>query len=366
MKDIDFDELDRAVNSLMSEGGPNQSSDQKDDRPALEIVPSSDDEPVAAAPVKTPAPKPEVPSRSEEPAERPVAVANPRRESAGIVKKSGRFMDMVHQSSDMRTSRPLSPPSARASRYRSGLDTSSSVGADISPPVEPQAKIDNVLTDERAIEAAKSTAVPNPIDFSGSSPENVGPEISSLTPTEEAGFSPFIPDAKVDKRPLGGSMTPLGVSTDTTGEVLTSQDLDARADNQLSVDIDAQMPAELESDLMAIEAEPKPEPVVEASPQVEDVVEVKAPTMKSVETKPEVAKLDAPTQPRIDSIPKQYSTEPQKTDQDVEGDIFNTDSFAQPLAHPAKQKSGWLTVVLIVLLIILGIGIGAVLYLFVL
>ena len=50
----------------------------------------------------------------------------------------------------------------------------------------------------------------------------------------------------------------------------------------------------------------------------------------------------------------------------ADSDIFDTDSFAKPLAHPAKSRSGWLKVIFIVGLILLGIGGGLLVYLFVL
>ena len=61
------------------------------------------------------------------------------------------------------------------------------------------------------------------------------------------------------------------------------------------------------------------------------------------------------------SIPQQYREEPSTGDKD-NGAIYDTDTYHQPIAHPAKKKSGWMWVVWIVAILLLGAGGGAALY----
>ena len=61
------------------------------------------------------------------------------------------------------------------------------------------------------------------------------------------------------------------------------------------------------------------------------------------------------------SIPQQYQEEKSTGDQ-PSGSIYDTDSYHQPLAHPAKTKSGWLWIIWILLLLIVSGGGAVALY----
>lgn len=143
MTDFDFDELDRAVNGAL--GGD---------------------------PIDTPAVRPEGPQRTApQPEPRDVVVPRPVQTAAPAMRRNGgRFMDVVHPSSDMRTRsnepvniQPLAPE-------KSAGPVESAAPATPAPPNSP-------LTAELEFEETWQA----PLD------------------------SPFLPDAQVQKRPLGTS-----------------------------------------------------------------------------------------------------------------------------------------------------------------
>jgi hypothetical protein len=185
--------------------------------------------------------------------------------------------------------------------------------------------------------------------------------------------SPFIADAKVEKRPLGGavvdepseelSRTPV-LGALTTDDVSISDPAD-----QLPVtpeDIEPQLPPELQSDLMAIETDggtSAAKPIAEANNTQETVVAspevVPAPVAQPVPSPAPVNQPAVSTGPT--SIPQQYQEEPSTSDVS-NGSIYDTESYHQPLAHPTKAKSGWLWVIWILLLLIVGGGGAVALY----
>ena len=146
MKDIDFDELDKAVNSLMgTAAGPAI----KDDSAPAPAEPKSDAPvaapgPVPADPLTTPAPSP-APARPVMPAQR----------------RSGRFMDMVHTSSDMTSSRPSQSPS------REGLSVAPRTQPEAPTPTNPATEPTSASTDAPAwpdpLELASSQAPTEPV-----------------------------------------------------------------------------------------------------------------------------------------------------------------------------------------------------------
>lgn len=357
MKDLDFDELDRAVNSLLPHNGG--SADEQSATPPI------DDTSVPAVDVPTlPAPQPLAARRS-----------------------SGRFMDVVHPSSDMRAStvppRPVSREGAVIvpSAQRASLDVplapdQNSSSIPVSTPSETTEESKNVVGDW-----------PDPIDFTDSLPgeasntpgqpsvdesvqsldddkdinqladaisETLGQSQESQAPLE----SPFLTDAVVEKRPLGAfsseATLPTGdgeqASTTVSSvepEALTPEGDPSAKHVDQPTEMGTPLPAELQDDLLLIEAgvetavEPKKdEPITSQRPQAE-----------------------APAGPT--SITQQYTEQPSTGDQPT-GAIFDTEAYQKPLAHPVKKKSGWLMVLWVVLLLVGGAGAGAAVYFFVL
>jgi hypothetical protein len=409
MSELDFDELDKAVSTLMNDV-PRVEPPKTDDVKTLNISStlSGDARPSfaglnsALTEVNGAAEKPAVEQSA--PATPPVSLAT---------RRSGRFMDVVHPSSNMRSAAPR--PAMSTSRQGVTLqpdekllpeksqDQSDVVNdVEVSNPVVDNASADNVeVTPVQSADAPQESAAndwPDPLDMSGyvaepstnAAPAEAEPAVESpVIPAVEADDeddddlftieglddrdaqplnSPFIADAKVEKRPLGGAP-----AEDTVEELGHSPVLGVFADNdsspvadpsdQLPADptaVEVQLPPELQRDLMAIETDGGTVSVsqVESKP-VEVVTEQPIPAISAAQTEAVPAAPLTSTGPT--SIPQQYHEE-QSTSDSSNGSIYDTDSYHQPLAHPAKAKSGWLWVIWIVLLLIVGGGGAVALY----
>lgn len=402
MKELDFDELDKAVSSLMggiTKTGPVESSDEK----TLTIDPSLADGEVPTFDVIN---KPAVThdDTSEKVTEGPVSSSTPLASRRG-----GRFMDVVRPSSDMRNhSSPkgvsrqgisIEPRSSGSSTITSKVSDSEDEPVVDKVPAsnfhENQPSTPLLETSEEAL--ISEHAWPDPLELSTSSETSlsddtptvweqettneepveddtqsskvatdddstVSDESSSLSQVALTPMtSPFISDAKVEKRPLGGNNPP---QSDQAEEPDHSPVLGVMAqDSEISDDASAQLPAqpedvekplpeELRSELMAIESDSH-------SFEHEEAVTPVTPAALPQSTPEPPKQPEVPTGPS--SIPQQYKEEPSTGDQ-TSGSIFDTDSYHQPLAHPAKKKSGWLWVIAIIVILILGAAGGAALY----
>ncbi len=356
MKDLDFDELDRAVNSLIGNGA----------------TPASGDEPVSSVPKIEISPVLSQPS-AESVVDKPVQVL-----PLAARRSSGRFMDVVHPSSDMRsTSVPVRPASRVGTTIPSPVTTSQAYDR---PVVVPGV----VSTGLPTTESVKPSAWPDPIDFHGfedarpdsnpikadvlppisvdnstrsideaisTSPEvDEDSDISKLADDINATLngdsetplnSPFLSDAKVEKRPLGAfSVAATSPSEDPALAIVAPDNTASEPSPVEEKDVETPMPAELQDNLLLLESD-----------------NVESPT-------PEISvAVDTPVGPT--SITQQYKEQPSTGDQPT-GAIFDTHAYQKPLAHPAKKKSGWLWVVWTASLIIAGAGAGAAVYFFVL
>jgi hypothetical protein len=363
MKDIDFDELDRAVNSLISGDG----------KPGSAVVGTT--APVAAAPVtSSEIASPEVALAPAEPVAAPVVpVSAPTINSAPVAapavtpvadvqplaarRTSGRFMDVVHPSSDMRpNSVPVTAPKPLPATTLLSTPIVPAV-TPIAPPVvapAPEPATPEVPTLE-PVPAGGARDWPDPIDFQAATTatastapiinatptSSVVPAVSSSesTPAVQPLVSPFLSDAKVEKRPLGAFSATDSEPTPTPpaepeSDAPTSP-IVGKEDNPIGQE--TPMPAELQDDLLHIESDS----------------ESTAPS-----NSPDLA-LTGPT-----SITQQYKetlSAPQTS-----GAIFDTNSYHKPLAHPAKKKSSVKVIIWIVALLIVGGGIGAAIYFLVL
>lgn len=316
MSDIDFDELDRAVSGAL--GGnetpavPEAQTINRVERTSLSSVAPGLAAPIApvipaAAPTSTPA------STSIAPAAR---------------RSSGRFMDMVHPSSDMRSR---------------GLNSS----------VENRFEKPAQAAPAPVAEAVESPAWNEPLE------------------------SPFLPDAKVEKRPLGGGdaaaaeANPIVDGFDFQGlldepeeelleapapqeriEATTMPDpidfADAAAEAN-AVELVEANPMEVEESLKAEEAPVEPE-IITTQPQPQPVVETLQPA------------VEEPVGPT--SITPQYKE--QASSNQESGAMYDTESYHQAVTAPVKKKSGWFTVLWILLLVLIGAGGGWAVYTYVL
>jgi hypothetical protein len=170
--------------------------------------------------------------------------------------------------------------------------------------------------------------IPVPSPMTQSTPRQLSADL--VVPADPL-ESPFIPDAKVEKRPLGGE-APTAVEPDTP-ELL-------EAPNE-----------------PRLEAHTMPDPIDFAAPEPDD-----APVAQHVTSAPE---RQPEFQPTVDpastpvAIAQQYQELPSEPAQT--GAIFDTETYHQPLVHASKKRSGNFAI-LWILLIVIGGGAGAAAY----
>lgn len=335
MQDIDFDEIDRAVSSVTNPGAVTSAPAES---AAAPVVVGSVSTPIAA-----PKPAP--------------TLAAP---SFAARRSSGRFMDVVHPSSDMRpkTSSPTpSLPSPNREEPSRG---------EVAPRPAPAAPSSSAFHWPDPIEVAE----PRPAAQMPPAPTAVQvpaptPSVAIEEPTDSSLESPFLTDTKVEKRPLGAfsvsdsdlplledfnaSLAELVADEPESDEVNTTEDATI-PDSKPEV---ATATVERDHELLLLEAHTEDENEAVKAVEVPKVYVAPAPEMI-----PEV-----PVGPT--SITQQYKEQPSTASQ-PSGSIYDTEAYHQPLAHPTKKGSSLLVVVWILSLIVAGGGIGAAVYFFVL
>ncbi len=317
--DIDFDELDKAVNSLMGQVGndtpqprPEQktlkinSTLQPDERPQYDALgkvaekigsetlgtdegqktagKSSSEQPAVPSPTPAPSGEPTVPP------------ATPTRRQS-----SGRFLDVMHPSSDMRTatvvpSRPSMP-----------------------------------------------TAVPEVAERPAPAP---APALNPLPPTPIS--SPFLPDAKVEKRPLGGDAS--------TGEQVQPDEETVPIVETASINNDEKKVDDGSGDEQrALDASDFD---VEAAMQAQKLQSIES----VIITDQQDESIQAIESSEGAKVPYEAVSEATEGIGNTAAGIYDVSAHGKPLMHPAKQKSGWGNVVLIIVIIILAVAVAGAAY----
>jgi hypothetical protein len=407
MSELDFDELDKAVNNLMS-GVPKAEPPKNDDIKTLDIdakLPESSRPPLdelndalkaVNGPVKT----------ESSPATEP---ASPAPASGSLAtRRAGRFMDVVHPSSDMKNApkpaasrqgvtiepaaRPLERPTMPATDGPIKDDEPAPATEPAAPVAEPESSSEahSEWPDPLSMSGYEAEEDTKPVAEDSSAPAAGTTETSDVAEDEdddsvfslddiedttpEPLTSPFISDAKVEKRPLGGLAAEAPVAEPVVTTAAAEEDLAIPGDDpddQLpatAADVAPVLPPELQKDLMAIETDgdtsvPATTPAEEVPTEpAKEEAKADVPTPEKTEPAAEPA-TETPVPAGPASIPQQYKEEPSTGDQ-TNGGIYDTNNYHQPLAHPVKKKSGWLWIVWILLLLIIGGGSAAVLYLF--
>lgn len=254
-------------------------------------------------------------------------------------------MDMVSKPTDVkRVDTPTAPS-------REGLSITPRSTSFTGPPQES-------VTPEPVTPTPSADTMPDPIDtaqdtgseiMTSDEPTPASSEAATFTPSE----SPFIVDAKVEKRPLNPGAQDESPMIDTAGittgpdEASTVSDgsgTDMAAENESDEPpLTPQVP-ELSSDLVAIESDER--------------VEV----TQAIDTKDAASDLQEPSVPLgASSIAQQYATQPSSGDQSHAA-IYDASQYPEPVSHPAKNKAGWLWVLWVVLLLGVGAGGAIVLY----
>lgn len=459
MKEFDFDELDRAVSSLMDKAGADQPPKPQSlasDHPTQSTLPSTssssndtssdeshqNDRPVTVSrnassspaaertrPISSPERPVEIstssadvdplddaetkshqsivsPTSGKEPSsvkETPKDKPSPTSKSAETKlsnritpHRSGRFMDMVHPSADMKSDQSktaadqLTSPSPRRGVTIKPLDSSlKRPTLDVVKPAPASESVATTPSPEPTVETTDSESDwPDPIEQAEQSNETPKSDAHedellleahtssdvSLTKNEEIESddtetldsieqnnsldtnssadtpSPFLPGTKVEKRPLGGaSETAPKEDEGTFGDVGTTDEMDTQELDKRLLEIESGKDTEELADRSASRetfSDKRDEKVQSERPS--------SPQSASSSTSASVTRPQGPI-----SIPQQYQEKPSSGDES-NGAIFDTSTYHQPLAHPAKKKSGWIWVLVIVALIVIGAAAGAI------
>lgn len=372
MSDIDFDELDKAVNSLVGDDDAPSSADKKPDLPS--DPPKSDDSANNNA-VGGSSPS-NLPSR-----------------------RAGRFMDMKHDSSDMKKD---SAPS---------LTTSSKATlTPINPDTKPDSPKEDTGSDEKDVDASgkndseeaspdstnrftsqqeKKMQLDSPMDKKDNDTklelDDDNPKKDDKEEDSDTKPSPFLDDAKVEKRPLGGfsSESPVEpIKSDDQGDAGAESGEETQPAQTPSEPIE--LPPELDKDLVAIESGlapevPANEPDTVADNQLQgddkdsDSKEKKEESVdkKDADKKDEPSKKDHKEEVSQllasaagGSIPDQYKRENRSHELHAAHPLFDSEHFKNsPQSAPKKPKSklkSFFQVVLVVVgLLLLGGSLGA-------
>lgn len=369
VKDIDFDELDRAVNSAISKNKP-----VDDGLSAMSPVTSANVPDVNPLPSPTPVFTPTPAASSAPTAPIPVARQTMSRPA------TGRFMDMVHSSANMRVAvperpslRPLSSPISSVSQ-KPNLNMMPKMPSGIVNNSNPDLDIDQI-----------SDEIDKTLNINSNENQD----------------SPFLPDAKVEKRPLNAFTSEQTVIAPVKlPDAISFPPIGKTDDRQENVD--TLLPAELQNDLLSIEADEVTKTdevyIPEDSGNNEDELMASAPqenqtddgAMKNqyvpyeqnsapvLEEKPVEPATAAPssvltsasssttTNPIVTtSISQQYAELPSTGDKEI-GAIYDTNSYHKAMTPPTKKKSGWMWVIFIALLMIVSVGAGIAVYFFIL
>lgn len=344
MTDIDFDELDRAVNSLMSQ---RQQQDPVP-RPTAPVA-SSAPAPVDLTP---PLAAPEaVPSSVATEAPSPQVVA-PRR--------TGRFMDVVHPSSQMvhrsadtapsRTGATLQPVSQDVVPEASGEPVAAALDSPSQDSTVSQSTDDTVIMAQKIEESLTASSQQR-------ESADVAPVFMPAEPTLDAGLtSPFIDNPVVEKRPLGAPSSFMAAGEQPDG-------LDAPVDVSPEADAaeQATLAPEFDQELMALESA-----AVEQSP-ADAATEL---TADAVVTAPEVAPTMEQSIAGANAVPA--TTPEMLTSVAFDAPVAAAADIAPeplPMFDAASQqptqttkKSTMSTLLVIVLLLLLGAAGGAAAY----
>ena len=344
MKDLDFDELDRAVNSLITN------------------TPGQDSSPVAetVAPVV-----PTVSDTSQS--------STPTLSLAGR-RSTGRFMDVVHPSSDMRnTAAPerisrqgmtINPMTTSETPTVANANMSAQMPVTTLPtlPVVPPEK--HTWPDPISFQESKSSQVTpkeEPPKDEDADIDQINDDITNtLNQTNtDSPDSPFISGTKVEKRPLGTFSTELPEQKPATPAPVLDKPV-ATGIGLQSDSINTPFPAELQDELLSIEADSTTHPELLDIDKTANLAIAASP----VTTTPVAPATDSQPAAPV-SIAQQYKEQPSTGDQNT-GAIYDTDSYHKTPLTPTKKKSGWMWVLWIVILLILGAGAGAAVYFYVL
>lgn len=313
MKDIDFDELDRAVSSVLNktttadepvapvdlptppalEGEPSESSAPESPQQvapvqSVDSTESSEEEPVQVsvgsgrAPIVTTSQQDAEPQAEETASSESVQTSSPAPSLA--TKRRGKFMDVMHPSHDMAPSEPapsatrrspllpvsqnIEPEKPIVAENDMSAEDESSTPLDTTQESVSTGSDDSVAT---SAEQQEGPAYIDPIDFAAQHEEVATDPVPEAIAAPTAAVTPFIDDAQVEKRPLGAFGESEAQSLESAGseadvEMSDTNDTDLSSSNEvdnetLSTDEtekqtvpDVSLPRELQPDVVQVES----------------------------------------------------------------------------------------------------------------
>ena len=348
MADIDFDELDKAVNDLMANVDTSRRTAGLDEPEEKVVTIPAVSGAAAPTPAATPAPitppveAPVVPTVP--PAASPTPVVAAPASPSLAMKRRGQFMDIVHPSRDMNTPKPVSRQGATIQP-----------GNDVIAASASQQNESSAMPVSQSVETPESvpSAWPDPIDMANTSVETpevaavpaIAPESSADATAEAPLTSPFLPDAKPEKRPLGSPMP----TEDTTSSVQEAPVNDTQTPATPEPTPAVVLPEEFSGDLMAVESRdlsshpeqqvalpaPAEQPKLEAGEEEALIPAVASP--EPVEQSQQASAQPQTQLPAGGSIAQQYTEQPSSGDQS-NGSIYDTSAYHQPIEPVAQTK----------------------------
>lgn len=374
MSDIDFDELDRAINKVVG----------KENIEKNETAPPSDD----------------ADNASEASSEKTSSSSQPPANSPNTINSSsgGRFMDLVHPSSDMRND---SSDSNMMSHSNSSLDNSYEKSTK-----EPDADVvQNDDTDEFSLKESPDvssnespekdndldhTSMPDPLDFdpSAKKEETVADMVSASDndiskkmqdipvepPAADNGSTPFLDDVPpVEKRPLGG-WDPSKDEKDYSKVIAAIKQKDSTDPEKPDEDIS--LPPELQKELVAIEESNELTPeLASLDNAASDDTKKQLETSSLSSKKSDDASKDPPVSGLLatGSIPQQYKTvsaQPESVAVHEGHPLFDDASIATKTTGKSPKKDSSLKhtlrwIMIIIGLLLLGATLGAAAYVYI-
>lgn len=371
MKDLDFDELDRAVNSLVSQAKGGRAASPAPERTEPAKPEAQPERPVAvkstpAASTAAPTSDDIVPVAQKSTTTAP-AITSPTRTRLGAKRPGaspgrGSFIDIVAPKATApvpkvsRTSsviQPVSKPDELKTEPPKSEKTPVEEPAEVAvEPPTPTEPVESV-----AVKPSTEEEWPDPLDFHDDDGKVVAEAAKSAeepqqdkkpgTPKwqqpSESGTSPFIPGAKVEKRPLG-AFAPSEAEAEKPAEPASSAE-------------SADMPDELKPEVLAAESNQLADHALD---EVENEPE------KPVEE--EVTEPEKPAEPKaeqqvresaLQSIPQQYKT-PAKEVSDAPRPVFDTKEYHPPLleatAHSAHRSPWGKLFIALLIVAVLAVG----------
>lgn len=319
-KDLDFDEIDMAVNDHM---GLSDSHDTTEEKPANDITPDEDGE---------------SDTNHNNADEKTVDLKDT--EQRASVKSH-----LIHSKSAPMTKPPV--PHPQVGRFMDVMHPSSLM----KKPTQ---------SNKRKKDAKDAETDPNHLIEAGDMPPLL---------------TPFLPDAneKVEKRPLGWSpMQPEDQPPrKETNEAPLNSDNETAEKQYPSHPNEADTVA-IHQDTMSSEFEqsqttktPEPDNQLQTDPTEvpieEETEEMKLLKIESQEVS-ESTVYDSKTDSTVSEAIDPSSALEAEASNSQKNTIYDVNEYHQPLQHPVKQKSGWLTVFIIVMIIALCAGLAATAY----